>query len=121
MTHATYNTGETDATPMPEQPSRRIPSDYLDHILPTLEDLLTPEPSQPPKATAAPRAGGRRRKVHFYIDQEDYQVLEGLVSRLAEMQGPVGDPRGLYSKVLRMSVKIGLREIVSHVGHGGQG
>jgi len=40
------------------------------------------------------------------------------VGRLAEMQGPVADPRGLVSKVLRVSVKIGLRELVSRVGQG---
>jgi len=52
------------------------------------------------------------------MDMEDYEVLMRLVGRLAEMQGPVADPRGLVSKVLRVSVKIGLRELVSRVGQG---
>jgi rRNA processing protein Gar1 len=52
------------------------------------------------------------------MDMEDYEVLMRLVGRLAEMQGPVADPHGLVSKVLRVSVKIGLRELVSRVGQG---
>ncbi len=107
---------------MPEPSSRRIPSDYLDRLLPTIEDLLAPEaPAAKPTSQPVSQAKHRRRKVHFYIDPEDYELLEGFVSRLAELQGPLGDPRGLYSKVLRMSVKIGIRELVSRVGHGGQG
>ncbi|MEM0482338.1 MAG: hypothetical protein QXM16_05580 [Nitrososphaerota archaeon] len=107
---------------MPESTSRRIPSDYLDRLIPTIEDLLAPEaPDAQPTSQPSAQAKHRRRKVHFYIDPEDYELLEGVVSRLAEMQGPLGDPRGLYSKVLRMSVKIGIRELVARVGHGGQG
>jgi len=123
-TWVTYKTRTPQALrDMPEHTSsRRIPSDYLDRFLPTIEDLLTPEPtSQSGATTPQTQARNRRRKVHFYIDPEDYDLLEGLVSRLAEMQGPLGDPRGLYSKVLRMSVKIGIRELVARVGHGGQG
>jgi hypothetical protein len=107
---------------MPDPSSRRIPSDYLDRLLPTIEDLLSPEtPAEQPATRPGAQDRQRRRKVHFYIDPEDYELLEGVVSRLAEMQGPLGDPRGLYSKVLRMSVKIGIRELVARVGHGGQG
>lgn len=107
---------------MPEPSSRRIPADYLDRLLPTIEDLLAPEtPAAQPTNQPPGQTRQRRRKVHFYIDPEDYDLLEGVVSRLAEMQGPLGDPRGLYSKVLRMSVKIGIRELVARVGLGGQG
>ncbi|MCS7145358.1 MAG: hypothetical protein RMJ28_07075 [Nitrososphaerota archaeon] len=107
---------------MPDQPAgRRIPADYLDRFLPTLEDLFAAEPGQTPQAPPAAPSRNRRRKVHFYIDPEDYAVLERLVSQLTEMQGPLSDPKGLYSKILRASVKIGLKEIVSHVGRGGQG
>ncbi|GBC71414.1 hypothetical protein HRbin02_01195 [Candidatus Calditenuaceae archaeon HR02] len=105
---------------MPDPSSRRIPADYLDRLLPTIEDLLAPEaPAVQPTNKPADRARQRRRKVHFYIDPEDYDLLESVVLRLAEMQGPLGDPRGLYSKVLRMSVKIGIRELVARVGRGG--
>ncbi|MEM0382415.1 MAG: hypothetical protein QW580_07155 [Nitrososphaerota archaeon] len=106
---------------MPEQEGRRIPSDYLDKVLPSLEELFGVE--QPAAAGVGARRpeGQRRRKVHFYMDREDYELLEGLVARLAEMQGPIGDSKGLYSKVLRMSVKIGIRELVARVGRGAQG
>jgi len=99
--------------------SRRVPPDYLDRVLPKLEDLFPPAGGVPP-----PRAGGEylgRRKVHFYIDQEDYELLSEVVARLTRMQEPIGDPRGLTSKVLRLSVKIGLREIVARMGRGGEG
>lgn len=105
---------------MPEQGGRRVPSDYLDRVLPSIEELLAPEPPAV-KGVAPHEERQRRRKVHFYVDREDYELLEGLVARLAQMQGPIGDPRGLYSKILRMSVKIGIRELVARVDRGVQG
>ncbi len=102
--------------------TRRLPSDYLDRVLPSVEDLFGAAEEGGVAATPTGAAGGAarpgRRKVHFYMDMEDYEVLMRLVGRLAEMQGPVADPRGLVSKVLRVSVKIGLRELVSRVGQG---
>ncbi len=102
--------------------TRRLPSDYLDRVLPSVEDLFgaaeAGKPAGPGVGAGEPARAGGRRKVHFYMDMEDYEVLMRLVGRLAEMQGPVADPRGLVSKVLRVSVKIGLRELVSRVGQG---
>jgi hypothetical protein len=103
--------------------TRRLPSDYLDRVLPSVEDLFgaaaeAGRPAGSGVGAGEPARAGGRRKVHFYMDMEDYEVLMRLVGRLAEMQGPVADPHGLVSKVLRVSVKIGLRELVSRVGQG---
>ncbi|MDW8092936.1 MAG: hypothetical protein RMJ06_04565 [Nitrososphaerota archaeon] len=60
----------------------------------------------------------KRRKVHFYLDPEDYRRIERLVSELSRSQELLGDNRGLFSKVLRLSVKLGLREIESRLVKG---
>gem|GEM_PF-1052704 len=121
-TWATYNTWAMRKISEMSGQTRRLPSDYLDRVLPSVEDLFgaVEEGGRPsvPAGGAVEQARAGRRKVHFYMDMEDYEVLMRLVGRLAEMQGPVADPRGLVSKVLRVSVKIGLRELVSRVGQG---
>jgi len=100
--------------------NRRLPTSYIEEVLPSIDRMIgRTGPADKPEERATSRAeGNRMRKVHFYIDAEDYEKIEEIVSRLSEGQGVLGDRRGLFSKVLRMSVKLGLSELEGRVARG---
>lgn len=100
--------------------SRRLPTGYIEEVLPSIDRMIGPtsSASTPGGRENAKAEGTRMRKVHFYIDAEDYDRIEGIVARLSERQGVLADQRGLFSKVLRMSVKLGLSELEARIPHG---
>ncbi len=95
--------------------SRRLPAGYLESLLPSVEEMIGKSEKQQAVKTAS---SARMRKVHFYIDQADYERLGRIIDRLGEGQGIIADRRGLVSKVLRAAVQLGLREIEERITHG---
>jgi len=96
--------------------SRRLPTGYLESLLPSVEEMIGEGGKQRGEQAAGTRA--RMRKVHFYVDHEDYERLGRIVEKLSEEQGILADRRGLASKVLRAAVRLGLREIEEKITHG---
>lgn len=96
--------------------SRRLPTGYLESLLPSVEDMIGESGKRREEEKA--RSRPKMRKVHFYIDHEDHERLLRIVEKIAEEQGVLADRRGITSKVLRAAVRLGLREIEEKVTHG---
>ncbi len=96
--------------------NRRLPTGYLDSLLPSVEEMIGGSEKQHREARPGPKS--RMRKVHFYVDNEDYERLGRIVEKLSEEQGILADRRGIASKVLRTAVRLGLREIEEKITHG---
>ncbi len=96
--------------------SRRLPTGYLNSLLPSIEEMIGESDRQRREVGCCPKT--RMKKVHFYVDHEDYERLGRIVEKLSEEQGILADRRGLASKVLRAAVRLGLREIEEKITHG---